>query len=156
MFTSKPPTCAGRTLALPRKDRDIRYLRPLGNSDIASFVGQIPNETIASYCAAADLFVLPSLLEACPTVALEALACGTPVVSSDNPGGAELSTLFGEDVRVVPLDDDALARAIVEELGRCRRVLETTLTRIEREFRPSGVWARFRQLYQQALSPTHV
>ena len=27
MFTSKPPTCAGRTLALPRKDRDIRYLR---------------------------------------------------------------------------------------------------------------------------------
>ena len=37
MFTSKPPTCAGRTLALPRKDRDIRYLRPLGNSDIANF-----------------------------------------------------------------------------------------------------------------------
>ena len=37
MFTSKPPTCAGRTLALPRKDRDIRYLRPLGNSDIATF-----------------------------------------------------------------------------------------------------------------------
>ena len=37
MFTSKPPTCAGRTLALPRKDRDIRYLRPLGNSDIAVF-----------------------------------------------------------------------------------------------------------------------
>ena len=36
MFTSKPPTCAGRTLALPRKDRDIRYLRPLGNSDIAN------------------------------------------------------------------------------------------------------------------------
>ena len=35
MFTSKPPTCAGRTLALPRKDRDIRYLRPFGNSDIA-------------------------------------------------------------------------------------------------------------------------
>ena len=35
MFTSKPPTCAGRTLALPRKDRDVRYLRPLGNSDIA-------------------------------------------------------------------------------------------------------------------------
>ena len=37
MFTSKPPTCAGRTLALPRKHRDIRYLRPLGNSDIAKY-----------------------------------------------------------------------------------------------------------------------
>ena len=41
MFTSKPPTCAGRTLALPRKDRDIRYLRPLGNSDIAVFTGRL-------------------------------------------------------------------------------------------------------------------
>ena len=41
MFTSKPPTCAGRTLALPRKDRDIRYLRPLGNSDIAKFFDEI-------------------------------------------------------------------------------------------------------------------
>ena len=38
MFTSKRPTCAGRTLDLPRKDRDIRYLRPLGNSDIANFI----------------------------------------------------------------------------------------------------------------------
>ena len=35
MFTSETPTCTGRTLDLPRKDRDIRYLRPLGNSDIA-------------------------------------------------------------------------------------------------------------------------
>ncbi len=35
MFTSKPPTCTGRTLDLSRKDSDIRYLRHLGNSDIA-------------------------------------------------------------------------------------------------------------------------
>ena len=45
MFTSKPPTCAGRTLALPRKDRDIRYLRPLGNSDIARFFAWISHST---------------------------------------------------------------------------------------------------------------
>ena len=43
MFTSKPPTCPGRTLALPRKDRDIRYLRPLGNSDIADFISHQEN-----------------------------------------------------------------------------------------------------------------
>ena len=37
MFASKPPTCTGRTLDLSRKDSDIRYLRHLGNSDIAVF-----------------------------------------------------------------------------------------------------------------------
>ena len=37
MFASKPPTCTGRTLDLSRKDSDIRYLRHLGNSDIAIF-----------------------------------------------------------------------------------------------------------------------
>ena len=47
MFTSKPPTCTGRTLDSPRKDRDIRYLRHLGNSDIAeSFNGKLRDELL--------------------------------------------------------------------------------------------------------------
>ena len=120
-------------------------------TDHVSFLGQIANETIATYCAAADLFVLPSLLEACPTVALEALACGTPVVSSDNPGGTELHQLFGDDVRVAPGERGALARVIVEKLRHPSRARATTLTRIETEFRPSHVWARFRELYDRAL-----
>ena len=67
---------------------------------------------MSRYYAASDVFVLPSLLEACPTVALEALACGTPVVSTDNPGGVELGEIFGADVTVVPRSDPrALARA---------------------------------------------
>ena len=62
-----------------------------GVAERVTFPGQIPNEALASYHAAADLFVLPSLFEACPTAALEALACGTPVVSTDSPGGLELA-----------------------------------------------------------------
>ena len=37
MFASTPSTCTRRTLDLPLKDWDIRYLRYLGNSDIAQF-----------------------------------------------------------------------------------------------------------------------
>ena len=77
---------------------------------------------MARYCAAADLFVLPSLLEALPTVAVEALACGTPVISSDNPGGVELHGVFGDDVAVVPKEQPApLAGAIVAALAQKRR-----------------------------------
>ena len=38
MFTSTPPICTGRALELSRKDSNIRYLRHLGNSDIAAFI----------------------------------------------------------------------------------------------------------------------
>ena len=73
------------------------------------FAGLVDNTAIAHYCAAADLFVLPSLLEALPTVAVESLAAGTPVLSTDNPGGLELNDIFGPDVAIVPREQPLAA-----------------------------------------------
>ena len=96
--------------------------RSAGVERHVTFAGLVDNAMVARYCAAADLFVLPSILEALPTVAVEALACGTPVVSSDNPGGVELHGVFGDDVQVVPKErPDALAAAIVAALRQKRR-----------------------------------
>lgn len=115
------------------------------------FAGLVDNRVVATYDAASDLFVLPSLLEACPTVALEALACGTPVVSSDNPGGVELHGLFGDDVAVVPRENpEALAAAIIDALGARRRVSHDTTRRIEQDFRIDSVAARYLDTYHQA------
>jgi len=115
------------------------------------FAGLVDNAIVAGYDAASDLFVLPSLLEACPTVAIEALACGTPVVSSDNPGGVELHGLFGDDVSVVPRQNpDALATAVIDALGRHRRVAGDTIDRIERDFRIDSVARRYFEIYLQA------
>jgi glycosyltransferase involved in cell wall biosynthesis len=116
------------------------------------FAGLVPNTTVARYCQAADVFVLPSVLEACPTVALEALACGTPVITSDSPGGRELNDLFGPDAALVPRDDAmALAHAIVERLDQKRRARTATRETIERELRPPAVFQRFRDVYRWAL-----
>lgn len=114
-----------------------------------TFAGLVENATVARYCAAADLFVLPSLLEALPTVAVEALACGTPVVSSDNPGGLELNGLFGPDVSIVPGSQPvALATAIAHGLEHKRRTLPGTRETIEREFRPAAVAAQYWAIYE--------
>ena len=127
---------------------------------------------VADYNRAADLFILPSLLEALPTVAVEALACGTPVVSADHPGGVELHALFGDDVTVVPREDPArLAQAIVARLSGSgdaspraslsasrgapsvaaldapRRTAPETSDVLTREFRPAAVAARFQAIY---------
>jgi len=136
-----------------REDLESRA-RALGVHDAVRFAGLVDNRAVALHDGAADVFVLPSLLEACPTVALEALACGTPVVSSDNPGGMELNRLFGPDVAIVPKEDPAaLARAIVDRLQARRRVSIGTLDRLEREFRAEAVAAKYRAVYESVVSP---
>jgi glycosyltransferase involved in cell wall biosynthesis len=122
--------------------------RSAGVARHVTFAGLVDNALVAKYCAAADLFVLPSILEALPTVAVEALATGTPVISADNPGGLELNDLFGRDVALVPREQPLpLARAIVDFLLDKRRTSEATQEIIEREFRPASVAARYRALY---------
>jgi glycosyltransferase involved in cell wall biosynthesis len=125
----------------------------LGLGDAARFLGLVPNEALAPLQAAADLFVLSSALEATPTVAVEALASGTPVVSTDNPGGLELHGLFGDDVAVVPRRDaPALAGAILAGLRAPRRTRPETARLVEERFRLRGVVDAYLRLYAEAVS----
>ena len=124
----------------------------LGIADRITFTGLLPNEEIARYAAVADIFALPSLLEALPTVAVEALASGTPVVSADHPGGVELHEMFGDDVQVVPKGHVAeLADALDELLRAPVRVLPATLDLVARHFSPAAVHAAYNAVYEQTL-----
>jgi glycosyltransferase involved in cell wall biosynthesis len=137
----------------PLLDELKAWARSCGVERHVTFAGLVDNARIATYCAAADLFVLPSKLEALPTVAVEALAAGTPVISTDNPGGVELNDVFGPDVAIVPRAQPiALGAAIIRFLEDKRRTNASTRDTIEREFRASAVAARYRALYQRAIS----
>ena len=127
--------------------------RELGVADHVRFAGLVDNDALAAYYAAADVFLLPSLLEAAPTVAFEALAAGTPVISTNNPGGLELRELFDDDVTVVPREDArSLACAVVAFLNGKRRTSRSTREIIERDLRPSTVSRRFQALYDRLLA----
>jgi len=137
--------CGTGPLAAQLKD----IARANGVEGHVTFAGLVDNHTIARYDAAADAFVLPSLLEACPTVALEALATGTPVITSDSPGGVELGEIFGYDVAVVPKEQPLpLAQAIITFLDEKRRTRESTAKIIAQEFRPAAVERQFREIYR--------
>jgi glycosyltransferase involved in cell wall biosynthesis len=116
-------------------------------------LGLVDNRELPRYYAAADVFVLPSLLEAFPTVAAEALACGTPVVTADHPGGKEIRDLFPTDVRVVPKRNAGeLAQELLDVLYSPRRCSSDTLSRIESEFRPEATVEAYLKLYRKADS----
>jgi glycosyltransferase involved in cell wall biosynthesis len=74
----------------------------------------------AQYCAAMDVLLMTSKYEGIPLVILEALACGTPVVSTDAGGVREC--LDAKTGVALPGDapDDAYAKAVMEAMKRDR------------------------------------
>ncbi len=89
----------------------------LGIDDAIAFVGSQANPF--RFMSRASVFVLPSLSEGLPTVLIEAMACGCPVIATDIAGGAVRELLLdGECGVIVPSEDsDALADAIEALLG---------------------------------------
>ena len=70
-----------------------------------------------AYMARAAVFACSSAWEGLPTVIIEALACGCPVVSTDCPSGPAEILAGGTYGTLVPVGDDAaLARAICDTL----------------------------------------
>ena len=67
---------------------------------------------VAEILAAADVFVLPSLVEGQPRALLEAMAAGLPCVVADASGLAEIITHERDGLLVPPLDCEELAAAI--------------------------------------------
>jgi glycosyltransferase involved in cell wall biosynthesis len=76
--------------------------------------GYVPDEDLVALYNAADLFVQPSLFEGFGLPSLEAMACGTPVITSNTSAIPEV--VGDAAVLVDPLDVEALAGAMARVL----------------------------------------
>jgi len=74
-------------------------------------------DAVPDHLAAADLFVLPSLTEALPTVLIEAMAAGLPVVATTVGGIPEMVDHPGSALLVPAADPQRLADAVIRALS---------------------------------------
>lgn len=73
-------------------------------------------QRLANFYAMCDVFCVPSRTDCFPSVQLEALMCGTPLVTADIPGAREVVKVTGMGRLVEPRNERALADGLVEVL----------------------------------------
>ncbi|MBC7379203.1 MAG: glycosyltransferase [Burkholderiaceae bacterium] len=131
----------------------------LGIADKVFFPGRIPEDQLAAYFNACDVFTLPSigLTEGFGLVQLEAMACGKPVVCSQLGNGVNVVNRDGETgLSVPPGDAAALAGALAGLLGD--DALRERLGAQARDWARTGfslesMGQSHLNLYQQLLEP---
>jgi D-inositol-3-phosphate glycosyltransferase len=132
-----------------------KIVQEVGLSEQTLFAGQIGHDRLPLYYAAADVCVIPSHYEPFGLVAIEAMACGTPVVASD-VGGLRFTVLPEETgLLVPPKDTDAFAKAIQrilsDELG-ARKLRRQASANVNQRFSWTGVGIQLSDLYRRLLA----
>jgi glycosyltransferase involved in cell wall biosynthesis len=119
-----------RAFSMVRRNRNVRLMilgegperfvleslaQELGITDVLALPGFVENPL--PFIANASVLALTSRFEGLPNVVIEALACGTPVVATDCPGGTTEILGGGHYGKLAPVgDSEEVARAIQETL----------------------------------------
>ncbi len=101
----------------PERPRMEALARELGVTERVHFLGSRPHGEMPGLLASGQVALFPSLMEATSVAALEAMACGRPVVAT-RVGGLPEIVDDSVGALVPPEDPEALGRAVVELLRR--------------------------------------
>lgn len=111
-------------------EQDYALVRELGMSNRVAFAGYVPREDMPALYSAATAFALPALYEGFGLPVIEAMACGTPVLTSNVSATAEVAGDAALLVDPGSVDDirhglwrllaEPLLRAQLRDAGRAR------------------------------------
>ena len=110
---------------------------------------------VLPWIAGSRLLILPSHYEGMPNVALEAMACGRPVVISRVEGSQELLSEAVEGQGFPPGDDEAMADAaerFLADAGLADRVGESNRRLVGERYSLAQMVTAYRELYRESLA----
>lgn len=136
----------------PERSKCEYLAKDLGIDDKVKFYGE--QESFMEILSIADLFLMPSQSESFGLSALEAMACGVPVVSS-NAGGLPELNLHGETGYIAEIGDvDKMADYATRLLGdpkRYRIFSENALERATNLFSAERIIPEYEKYYEEVL-----
>lgn len=139
----------------PLHDALSQQIRTAGLQNVVRLQG-FRTEAPAWY-ASADLFVLPSLLEGMPNVILEAMACGTPVLSADCDSGPREILNRGQFGLLCDVgSSEALTAGILrfvtdDSLGS--RYASAALSHVDQSFTIESATRKLEQIFEDVTQP---
>lgn len=121
----------------------------------ATYLGRLNDDiSLALVYAAADVMVVPSVQEAFGKTAMEALACGTPVVSFDSTGLKDIVEHLQNGYRAECFSVEDLARGInwvLEDEERWQALSYRAREKVEQEFTLEIQARAYKKLYEEVL-----
>lgn len=145
---SQPPSQWSREL---QKLEKLRHLLKL--TAVVQFAGQQLQEVLPYYYSAADVVVMPSHYESFGMAAAEAMACGTPVITTNVAG---ISSLIDEkhELLVTSVNNPLLLAAQMEKLltdNQKREHIRSNLLRKVKDLNWKSIAQRVVTVYEEAL-----
>ncbi|HZH55067.1 MAG TPA: N-acetyl-alpha-D-glucosaminyl L-malate synthase BshA [Sphingobacteriaceae bacterium] len=136
----------------PERTQAEQLARDLDIAHNVRFLGK--QDAVEEILSVADLFLIPSSSESFGLAALEAMACGIPVISSNVGGLPELNQEGITGYLCEVGDIDAMAEKslyVLEDCDRLDRFKTAALARAE-DFRLANILPKYEDYYQEVLA----
>lgn len=154
-----PVSCTLVGSGVLQTDLEAR-IKALGIEDMITLVGPMPQSDVIGMMRQANMVVAPCIIseegdrDGLPTVLLESMALGTPVISTQVAGIPELVKDRETGLCVAPQNPQALAEGIkrlLNDQDLCRTLSKNARALIEREYDEEHNAARLRELFNSAI-----
>jgi glycosyltransferase involved in cell wall biosynthesis len=136
--------------------KTVQMVADLGLDGRVELLGVVPREELVDFYRSLDVFVVPSAQEGLGIVALEAMACGCPVVST-RCGGPEDFVHPGENGFLVGFSEvemaDAIVRIVVDR-GLRERLSGGAVETVRRDFSAEKVKQSFWSAFEETFGST--
>jgi colanic acid/amylovoran biosynthesis glycosyltransferase len=138
-------------------NQELLFLRKeLGLETEVEFLPKLPQQKVFEIMSSSDIFLLSSIEEGIANVAVEAMALGCPVISTNCGGMEELITHQKEGWIVPVYDDNAIAAQILEfsqlDSEYIKKIKKEGRRKVERQHTEGKMVEDMIQLYSKILS----